>query len=82
MLILIIPIFSIFPAVAVYGVLGHLAEVSQVPVNQLFNTEPGSILPLIAYSEALSQMWGDVLPWSIVVFSVLFLSSTSSLVSL
>ena len=81
LLFIIVPLLSILAAISVFAVAGHLALVSMVHISDVFWNVESSFVTLIAYSEALSQMWGDRMPWSIAVFSTLFLSSTLAMVS-
>ena len=81
MMILIVPLLAIFSAIPVFAVAGHLSHVGGLEFTNAFSETEGPIVPLVAYSHALSKMWGDVLPWSIVIFGTLFFSSTTAMVS-
>ena len=80
LLIVIVPLLSLLSAASVFAVAGHLTWNSAVHVTDAFSDVAASFPALVAYSEALSQMWGDILPWSIAIFSTLFLSSSLALV--
>ncbi|XP_076815730.1 sodium- and chloride-dependent glycine transporter 2-like [Clavelina lepadiformis] len=79
MLLPVVPVLSIISCVSVFGVVGYLATVSDVGFEEALREAKGPFAPLVAYSEGLSQMWGNTLPWSIVVFVTMFLSSTSAI---
>ena len=81
LLIVIVPFLSLLSAVSVFAVAGHISSVTGVSVAQAFMEVEGPFAALIAYSQALSQMWGDIVSWSIAVFSTLYLSSTIAMVS-
>nr|CAB3266319.1 sodium- and chloride-dependent glycine transporter 2-like [Phallusia mammillata] len=75
----LIPVLSILSAVSMFAVVGHLSLVSDVEPHLAMRESIGPIAPLVAYTEALSHMWGSTLPWGIVFFATMFLSSISSI---
>nr|XP_039264482.1 sodium- and chloride-dependent glycine transporter 2-like [Styela clava]XP_039264487.1 sodium- and chloride-dependent glycine transporter 2-like [Styela clava]XP_039264495.1 sodium- and chloride-dependent glycine transporter 2-like [Styela clava] len=78
-LVVTVPLMSLVSAISVFGVIGHLSYVRDVLPENALNGIKGPLSPFVAYSEALSQMWGDPMPWSIIVFSTLFLLSTAAI---
>lgn len=80
-LVTTVPIFSLLPTISVFGVIGHLSYVLGVPPSEALNGTDGPLVPIVAYSEALTKMWGNPVPWSIIVFISLFVLSTASIVS-
>jgi len=81
-IISIVPILSVLSAVTMFGVIGYLSTAYGVTPSNALQGAGGAIAPIVAYSEALTHMWGNTLVWNIVVFVTLFLSSTSSIVSM
>uniref|UniRef100_H2ZMI0 Uncharacterized protein n=1 Tax=Ciona savignyi TaxID=51511 RepID=H2ZMI0_CIOSA len=79
-LIPIAPMLSILSAVSVFGVIGHLGTVTlHSDLSKALPNVSGPMVPIVMYSEALSQMWGDDLPWSLVVFISMFFSSATAM---
>ncbi|XP_026695595.2 sodium- and chloride-dependent glycine transporter 2-like [Ciona intestinalis] len=80
LLIGVAPILSILSTISVFGVIGHLGTMTLRPdLSKALSNVSGPMVPLVMYSEALSQMWGDDLPWSLVVFISMFLSSATAM---
>lgn len=81
-LLVTLPIVSTIAAVTVFSVAGYFAFLHNTDPLLSLQDAKGPLAPLVAYSEAAFHMWGGSVPWGIVIFSVLFLSSSTSMVSL
>ena len=82
LLISLVPVMSILSAVTVFSIAGYLTYGTSIDVSSAFNDATGPITPLIAYSEALSRIWGGPFVWSMVIFACLFISTATAAVSL
>ena len=80
-IIVTVPLLSLLPTVSIFGVIGYLSYARGVTPENALDGIKGPLSPLVAYSEALSQMWGDPVPWSIIIFATFFVLSTSAIVS-
>lgn len=75
------PLLAFMSAIAVFSVIGNLSYQLDVPPEQAMRDVAAPLTPIAAYMHAIMQMWGDPLPWSIVIFSSMYVLSTPNLVS-
>lgn len=77
-LIITVPFISIISSVTMFCVVGYLAHEKSTDISTVIASVKGPMAPLVLLTEALSTMWGYKIPWSILVFVTMFLSSIAT----
>jgi len=77
-IIIILPIISILYAISMFSIVGFLTGKYNTTTDIVLDNIKGPFSPIILLSEVLLTMWGYKLPWSVLVFTTIYLSSVAT----